>query len=126
MTLLEFMNANGGYLFAGLGTAIAVIFSGIGSAIGVGLVGQAASGLIAEEPEKFVKSLILQLIPGTQGLYGFVIGLFILLKITPNLEIAKGFMLLISAMPIGFVGLGSAIAQGKTAAAAIGILAKNE
>ena len=126
MALLEFMNQNGGALAAGLGAAIAVIFSGIGSAIGVGLVGQAASGLIAEEPEKFVKSLILQLLPGTQGLYGFVIALFIFLRINAELSLANGVMLLVAALPIAFVGYGSAIAQGKTAAAGIGILAKNE
>ncbi len=126
MTLLEFMNANGGMIAAALGTAIAVIFSGIGSAIGVGLVGQAASGVIAEEPEKFVKSLILQLLPGTQGLYGFVIGLFILLRIKSGLPLNEGILLLVAGMPVGFVGYGSAIAQGKTAAAGIGILAKNE
>ena len=77
MTFFEFMVDNGGMFLAALGAAIATIFSGLGSSKGVGTVGQAAAGLVAEEPEKFVKSLILQLLPGTQGLYGFVIGLFI-------------------------------------------------
>ena len=36
------------------------------------MVGEVAAGLMAEEPEKFGKSLVLQLLPGTQGLYGFV------------------------------------------------------
>ncbi len=50
-----------------MGVALAAIMPGIGSARGVGLVGEAASGLITEEPEKFGKALILQLLPGTQG-----------------------------------------------------------
>lgn len=126
MTFFEFMVDNGGMFLAALGAAIATIFSGLGSAKGVGTVGQAAAGLVAEEPEKFVKSLILQLLPGTQGLYGFVIGLFIFLRINPDLTLVNGMLLLAASLPIAFVGLGSGIEQGKTAAAGIGILAKNE
>ena len=48
-----FMENNGGLIFAALGVALAVGLSGIGSAKGVGLVGEAASGLVTEEPEKF-------------------------------------------------------------------------
>lgn len=125
MKFFDFLTANGGYLFAALGAALAVILSGFGSAKGVGLVGQAATGVIAEEPEKFGKSLILQLLPGTQGLYGFVIGLFILLRITPDLTLAQGMYLMVCGLPVGLVGWQSAIEQGKTAAAGIGILAKN-
>lgn len=126
MTFFQFLEANGGMLFAALGVAVAVIFSGYGSSKGVGTVGQAAAGLIAEEPEKFVKSLILQLLPGTQGLYGFVIGLFIMFRITPETTLQQGFFLFLAALPIAFVGWLSAVEQGKVAAAGIGILAKNE
>lgn len=126
MTFFEFMNANGGPVLAAFAASIAVLFSGIGSAKGVGLVGEAAAGLIAEEPEKFVKSLILQLLPGTQGLYGFVIGLFILLRIPDVTTLDLGMRLLAASLPIAFVGLFSGIAQGRTSAAGIGILAKNE
>ena len=60
---------NGGIVFAILGMAIATIFSGIGSAKGVGMTGEAAAVLTTEQPEKFGQALILQLLPGTQGLY---------------------------------------------------------
>lgn len=66
-TLMNFLTQNGGAIFAAMGVALAAIMPGIGSARGVGLVGEAASGLITEEPEKFGKALILQLLPGTQG-----------------------------------------------------------
>lgn len=125
MTFFDFMTTNGGYLFAALGAALAVILSGYGSAKGVGLVGQAAAGVIAEEPEKFGKALILQLLPGTQGLYGFVIGLFILLRIPNITTLEDGIYLFLAALPIAFVGWLSAVEQGKTSAAGIGILAKN-
>lgn len=126
MNFSEFMTQNGGLFFGTLGAAIAVFLAGIGSAKGVGIVGEAASGLIIEEPEKFGKSLVLQLIPGTQGLYGFVIGLLILGKLNLGMDLNQGLYLFAASLPIGVVGWLSAIAQGKTAAAGISILAKNE
>lgn len=76
MTWIKFFMENyGGFVMGALGVALAVGMSGIGSSKGVGIVGQAAAGLLSEQPEKFGKALVLQLLPGTQGLYGFVIGL---------------------------------------------------
>lgn len=69
---------NGGVVFGILGAALAVLLAGIGSARGVQMAGEAAAGLVIDEPEKFGKAMVLQLLPGTQGLYGFVIGLFLL------------------------------------------------
>lgn len=126
MTFSEFMVQYGGVFFAGLGASFAVLFSGIGSAKGVGIVGEAASGLMIEEPEKFGKSLVLQLLPGTQGLYGFVIGLLVLGKLNVGMPLNQGLFVFAACLPVGFVGWLSAIAQGKTAAAGIAILAKNE
>lgn len=117
---------NGGILFAAIGIVLAVVLSGIGSAKGVGLVGEAATGLIIEEPEKFGKSLVLQLLPGTQGLYGFVIGLMSLGSLSPTMTLAHGLYIMFSCLPIAFVGYYSAIYQAKTSAAGLAILAKNE
>ncbi|MDT2814872.1 V-type ATP synthase subunit K [Vagococcus carniphilus] len=115
---------NGGIVFAILGMAIATIFSGIGSAKGVGMTGEAAAILTTEQPEKFGQALILQLLPGTQGLYGFVIAFFILGKISPDMGMVEGLAMLGASLPIAFTGLSSGIAQGRVAAAGIQILAK--
>ena len=111
MTFTEFLASNGGVIFGALGVAVAVILSGFGSAIGVGLVGQAASGLMIEEPEKFGKSLVLQLLPGTQGLYGFVIGL-LLMQLQAGMSLSQGMYIFMACLPVGLVGWISAIAQG--------------
>ena len=74
--------------------ALAVILPGIGSAKGVGIVGEAVAGLTTEEPEKFGKGLILQLLPGTQGLYGFVIGLMVLPKLAKAYDFRYGIILI--------------------------------
>ncbi|SHH55961.1 V/A-type H+-transporting ATPase subunit K [Clostridium collagenovorans DSM 3089] len=125
MTFSDFLTNNLGLALATLGMALAVILPGIGSAKGVGLVGESAAGLLTEEPEKFGKALVLQLLPGTQGLYGFVIGFLVFGKLTMDLSIVQGAYILFACLPIAFAGWKSAIAQAKTAAAGIAILAKN-
>ncbi|WP_291649187.1 V-type ATP synthase subunit K [Clostridium sp.] len=120
-----FMENNGGLIFAAMGVALAVGLAGIGSAKGVGIVGEAATGLVTEEPEKFGKALVLQLLPGTQGLYGFVIGFLVFTKMSSGMPLDQGLYLLGACLPIAFAGLWSGIAQGKVAAAGIQILAKN-
>ena len=125
MTFMDFFSQYGGPILAGLGVALAVGLAGIGSAKGVGIAGQAAAGLVSEEPEKFGKALVLQLLPGTQGLYGFVIGFLVSNKIGADLSLTNGFYLLMACLPIALAGLFSGIAQGKAAAAGVAILAKN-
>ncbi len=121
---------NLGIVYALLGAAIAVLMAGAGSAIGVGIAGQAASGVVTEDPSKFAKVLIMQLLPGTQGLYGLLVGFITLSKIgllgggAVELTPATGLMVLAPCLPIGIVGLISGKYQGMTSAAAIGIVAK--
>ncbi|MGG7178644.1 V-type ATP synthase subunit K [Clostridium paraputrificum] len=125
MTWVQFLTENnGGFILGALGVALAVGLAGIGSAKGVGIAGQAAAGLLTEQPEKFGKALILQLLPGTQGLYGFVVGLMVLLQLSSTTTLQQGAYLLFACMPVAIAGLFSGIAQGKTAASAVQILAK--
>ena len=118
-----------GMVYALLGAAVAVFLAGAGSAIGVGIAGQAASGVVTEDPNKFSKVLVLQL-PGTQGIYGLLVGFITLSKIgllgggAADLDPKTGLLILAACLPIGIVGLISGKAQGQTAAAAIGIVAK--
>mgnify|MGYP002513773711 FL=1 len=122
--ILLFMENNGGLIFAALGVALAVGLAGIGSAKGVGLVGEAASGLVTEEPEKFGKALVLELLPGTQGLYGFVVGFVAYTKMSSGMSLEQGLYLVGACLPVALAGLFSAIAQGRVAASGIQILAK--
>ena len=118
-----------GNFWAYLGVAVAVILSGMGSAKGVGLVGQASAGVITEDPDKFGQLLVLQALPGTQGIYGFLIGFIIMLNSgmlsgTVNLDLATGVNVFVSCLPVGVVGLFSAIHQAKVSAAGVSIVAK--
>jgi V/A-type H+-transporting ATPase subunit K len=112
------------------GAILAALLSGIGSARGVGMVGEAAAGVLAEDPSKFSKVLILQLLPGTQGLYGLLTAVLLLSQIgvlggeVIPLTFSQGIKYFMAAMPIAFVGLFSAIYQGRTAVAGVGIVAK--
>lgn len=119
-----------GQTLAMLGAALAAGLAGMGSAKGVGIVGEAAAGVVTEDPSKFGKTLLLQALPGTQGIYGVLIAFLIMTKIgliggtAVSLSVQQGFYILMSALPIAIVGLFSAIAQGKAAAAGVMIIAK--
>lgn len=118
-----------GNFYAYLGVALSVGLCGIGSAKGVGLVGEASSGVLSEEPERFGQCLVLQALPGTQGIYGFLIGFIIMLNTgmmggSVQLTVGTGAYILAASLPIALVGLLSGIAQGRVAAAGINIIAK--
>ena len=122
--------SNLGTAFAILGAALAAVLSGMGSAKGVSLVGQAGAGVVTEDPSKFGKVLILQILPGTQGLYGFLTAFLLLVQINvisgpfEALSITKGLMYFAACLPIAIVGYFSGLEQGKTAAAGVSIIAK--
>ena len=125
------MNLNDlGIFLALLGAALAVILSGMGSAYGVGVAGQAAAGVVTEDPSKFAKVLILQLLPGTQGIYGLLVAFIALSKMgllgggVQEMDAATGLLYLAACLPIAIVGLVSARYQGRTSVASIGIVAK--
>lgn len=125
--MFEVMSGNG---WALLGAALACALAGCGSAIGVGIAGQAAAGVVTEDPNKFAQVLILQLLPGTQGIYGLLVAFITLFKVgllgggMGDMDVATGLMIFAACMPIAIAGLISAIYQGKTSAASIGIVAK--
>ena len=119
-----------GQVLALFGAALAVGLPGIGSARGVGIVGESAAGLVTEDPGKFGQALILQALPGTQGIYGFLAGFLTIQKIgllagnLVDLTPAQGWLIFVACMPITIVGFISALYQGRVAAASIGIVSK--
>lgn len=111
------------------GVAAAVLLGGIGSAWGVAIAGEAAGGVLTEDPEKFGRLLVMVALPGTQGFYGFLGGFYIMMKIglltgAAPVSPMSGLMLLFSALPVGMTGLVSGIYQGKASASGIHLIAK--
>ena len=120
---------NLGSLFALLGAVLSALLAGIGSAIGVGMAGEAAAGVVTDDPSKFGKVLILQLLPGTQGIYGLLVAFLTLTQIgvlggTADVSLAKGLMYYIACMPVAIVGLWSALRQARASIASIALVAK--
>lgn len=117
--MLAFLESVGGLGFAILGAALTAGLCCIGSAKGTGMVGEAAAGLTSEDPDKSTKCLILQVLPGTQGLYGFV-ALFLVLGQTGllsgsvlDLSLTQGLSFFAACLPIMLGGWLSAIFQGR-------------
>ena len=125
-----FLENIGGLAMALLGSGLAVGLSCVGSAKGTGIAGEAGTGLLCQDPSKSGKVMVLQLLPGTQGLYGLVVWFFAIFRMgllsgsLPELTVAQGFQYLAACLPMALGGLFSAIAQGRVAAASINILAK--
>ena len=118
-----------GIVFALLGAAASALCAGAGSAKGVGMAGVTGAGLVTEDPSKFGKVLILQLLPGTQGIYGLLIAFITLSQIgifggDSNLTLTKGMLYFAACLPMAIVGYSSAISQAKASIASMGILAK--
>ncbi len=118
-----------GLALAMVGALTAVLLGGIGSAVGVGLAGRTATGVLAEDPDKFGRLFLLVALPGTQGFYGFIGGLFIILKVgilgTPKpVSVVQGWQFFFAALPVAISGLVSGIHQGKVAASGVEMAAK--
>ncbi len=128
--LLKWLGVNSGWVIAIMGAAMAVVLGGIGSSIGVGISGQTASGIMTEDPDKFGKLLLLQALPGTQGIYGFLVGFWVVLKLgmlgggVANVAIDTGWQIFNACLPVGVAGLITGIWQGRVSVAAMNIVAK--
>lgn len=118
-----------GLVLALAGCLLAVVIPGLSSALGIQYAGQVSAGAMAEEPKNFGRFLVLMALPGTQGIYGFVIGFLILQKIgfvtgsIVSLTLPLGLGLLLAGLPVGVAGI-TAILQGKVCAAGVGLTAK--
>lgn len=119
-----------GRAVAMVGAALAVALPCAGSATGVGTVGRAGAGLLSVDPGKFSRVLVMQILPGTQGLYGLVIWFFALMKLgffsgeLRMLSSSEGLIFLAACIPMAIGGLLSAIAQGRCAAAGVALVSK--
>jgi V/A-type H+/Na+-transporting ATPase subunit K len=125
--LALFTDTISGLGIAFLGVGVAIFLAGIGSSVGVGIAGEAASGIVAEEPEKFGRVLLLQALPGTQGVYGFIAGFLALQQINQfgaAMPVAIGRAFLFACAPVAIACLFSGVYQGRVSVAAMQIVAK--
>jgi V/A-type H+-transporting ATPase subunit K len=119
-----------GMVFALTGAAIAVFLSGIGSSIGLGIAAKSATAVLSEKPERYGILMLMVVLPSTQGIYGFVVTLFVMMKLgiftgaIVTVTWYQGLEILAACLPVGIGGWISAIHQGKTGAAGIMMAAK--
>ncbi len=115
-----------GFVMAMIGVALCVILCGIGSAIGLYKTGSAAAGVLGEDPKKFGKVLVLVLLPATQGIYGFIIGIIASSTVADGLTLSQGWALFGAVLPMAVSGLLTGIFQGKSAVNCIYAVGKQE
>ena len=121
---------NLGLFLAVLGAGLAAGFAGAGSAIGVGIAGRSAAGVVTQEPSLFSKVLVLQLLPGTQGIYGLLVAFIVLSRVgilggtIPSVD--AGLAYFAACMPMAIGGFLSGISQGQCSASSMGLVAKRQ
>jgi V/A-type H+-transporting ATPase subunit K len=113
-----------------LAAGLAVVIPGILSGIGVSIAGVAAAGVASEDPKKAYKAFVFEVLPGTQGIYGFVAGFLIIIGtgLTGGAGVKAGVVglaVLAAAVPAILQGF-TAYFQGKVATAGIMAFAKRE
>ena len=119
-----------GVVWALLGAAVAIGLAGSGSGLGVGIAGTAGAGVLTEDPGKFGLILLFQALPGTQGIYGLLVGFLVLIKIgflagpVAAVTATQGLEIFSACLPIGIVGFFSGIGQGRAAAGSIFLIAR--
>ena len=118
-----------GLQWALLGAAVAVIGGGSGSSMGITYIANVAGGILTELPDRFGPLLPLVVIPGTQGIYGFITGVLVVFVMKPSagwdaLTGVLGFQIFLACLPVAFVCFSSGAYQGLTAAGAAGMVAK--
>lgn len=120
---MEILGLSLGQLLAMLAAALSVVLAGLGSAKSVSMAGQTSAGVSTENPEVNSKLMVLQILPGTQGIYGFLIGVIILVNTgalagdMKAVALLQGVSYLVAVLPLAVVGYFSAIHQGKVASA---------
>lgn len=125
--MLEMM----GLVFALTGAALAVFLAGIGSSVGLTVAAKSATAVLSEKPERYGSLMLMVVLPSTQGIYGFVVGLFVMIKLNMFGEggVAavtwyQGLQILAACLPVAIAGWTSGILQGRTSAAGIMMAAK--
>jgi V/A-type H+-transporting ATPase subunit K len=112
------------------GAALATFLSGIGSAMGLSIAGRSATGVLSEKPERYGSLILMVVLPSTQGIYGFVIGIIIMVKLNlfagspADISLATGLQIFAASLPVAIAGIFSGILQGKTSAGGILMAAK--
>ncbi|TSC53103.1 MAG: V-type H+-transporting ATPase subunit K [Parcubacteria group bacterium LiPW_72] len=121
-----------GLALAIIGAAASVVLAGIGSVLGVGMCGEAGAGVTSQKSEIFGKVLLLQALPATQGIYGFLGCFWVLLKVgllsgnPAPISTMVGWQIFFACLPVALGGLISAIYQGRVSVAGLHMIVKDE
>jgi len=114
-----------------IGAGLAVGMSAIGAGIGVGIAGAAGAGVTAVKEDKFGVSLVFQALPQTQGIYGLLVAILLLVSTgllggsgSTDVPVPVGLAAIGCGLAVGVAGL-SAIGQGIAASSGISAAAED-
>lgn len=120
------MDYTKGYVIAMAAVALCVLLCGVGSSLGLFKTGRAAAGVLGENPKKFGKLMVLVLLPATQGIYGFIIGIIASGSLVPDMSTAQGWAFAGAVAPMMLSGLITGIFQGQSSVNCIYAVGKQD
>jgi len=124
----EWIEFGRGLAYGGAGFAFAL--AGIGSAWGIATASHQAAGVMREKPELFGRMLVMIALPGTQGFYGFISAILIMVQTgligggPLKISFATGLALFIVGLCQGLAQCITAIKQGEASAAGISLVGR--
>jgi len=107
-----------------IGAGLAIGIAGSLSGLGQGQVAATAVGAVAERSEMFSQGIVFTALPETQAIYGFLIGL--LLIVFSGMMSGKvvqtnfGILAIGAGLAVGVAAAGSALGQSLAASASVG------
>ena len=99
-----------------IGVALMVGLSGMASCIGTSIAGQASVGAMKKNNGAFGSYMILSAIPGSQGLYGFVVFFMVNGLLVDSMSLLQGAAVFGAGLLMGLVCLFSSYYQAKVCA----------
>ena len=104
------------FFIAWIGIILMVAISNIGSAYGTVICGNATIAALKKREDIFANCMVLAIMPGTHGLYGFAAFFLLKAKIVAGMPMISALAILAAGAIMGFVGLFAALQQARVVA----------
>jgi V/A-type H+-transporting ATPase subunit K len=118
-----------GAALVAIGAGLAIGIAGALSGLGQGQVAATSVGAVAEDPAMFARGIVFTALPETQSIYGFLIGLLLIvfsgMMSGQAVQSNFGILAIGAGLAIGVAAAGSALGQANAASASVGAVVED-
>jgi V/A-type H+/Na+-transporting ATPase subunit K len=113
-----------GTALVAIGAGLSIGIAGSLSGLGQGQVAATSVGAVAEKPGMFAQGIVFTALPETQAIYGFLIGLLLIvfsgMMSGKAVQTNFGILAIGAGLAVGIAAAGSALGQANAASASVG------